>query len=197
MTFRRVCVFVRVVWEAACDRQPGVTSGEPNLQKPPTPTHLHTTTPHWVNRTSSWLVVTAERYHLIMVLPSKACLNTGHHSDLMPWSLEPSLNFFCKHCFFEGLLFSKKSKKHKYMSKCMCTCLCVCVCVGVCVFPPFISISMPLHLQAHLSIHPYPCLCIYLSVFLAHARSSDRGFCPVSCWINCSIRLQKPSWSSG
>lgn len=67
------------------------------------------------------------------------------------------------------------------------------ICACVCGFPP-------VHLYRDASAPPSVSRSapwVYLSVFLAQARSSVRGFCPVSRWISCSIRLQKPSWSSG
>lgn len=60
-----------------------------------------------------------------------------------------------------------------------------------------ISTSAYLHLHAWFSPVTGFTGFVRQSVFLAHAMSSDRGLWPVRCSISHSIRLQKPSWSSG
>ncbi|MED6287333.1 hypothetical protein CHARACLAT_015351 [Characodon lateralis] len=106
-----------------------------------------------------------------------------------PESFSTNIKFFfrCTHRLLEHCSETEKSKKHRDIRKCLC---------------PFRTILPSLHscvLQLHTQLPVVTGFTGFIcqSVFLAHAMSSDRGLWPVRCSISRSIRLQKPSWSSG
>lgn len=139
LTFTLVCVQVCYVCICAC----GVRSCLQQAAwchswraQPPETSYTHTPQHHHTSLVKQdyklMLAVAAERYHLVMFSPPtfKVKLRTHLHH----------LWLFCKHCFFECLLFRKIARSTDTWVKCVCLCVCFpihlyfyfCICKPIC-----------------------------------------------------------------